>query len=93
MTCDMAKQSIGERYRVDRPLGQVRCEPFEFDMEVHSSWIARQPLGKRGDTHPHKGLSKPGTGVKSLKCRKRLACHRAVPFVVRSTVSSWITTR
>jgi hypothetical protein len=93
MTCDMGERSIGEMYCVDRPLGQVRCEPFEFDMEVHSSLIARQHLGKRGGAYPHKGLSKPGTGVKSLKCRKRLACHRAVPFVVRSTVSSWITTR
>lgn len=54
--------------------------PFEFDMEVRSSVIARQHLGKRGDVGPHESFSKPGTGVKHLECCKRLACHWTSPI-------------
>ena len=57
-----------------------RCAvPFEFDMEMRSSVIARQHLGKRGDAGPH-GFSKPGTGVKCLERCKRLACHWTSPI-------------
>src|SRR5262245_56268165 len=62
-------------HQVYRPLGQVRRMPFEFDMEVRSSLIARQHIGKRGDTGSREGFPKPGTGVKRLECGKCLTGH------------------
>src|SRR5262245_43503713 len=49
--------------------------PFEFDMEVRSSWIARQHIGKCGDACSCEDFPKPGTGVKRLECGKCLTDH------------------
>ena len=53
--------------------------PFEFDMEMCSSMIARQYIRERRDTSACEGFFKPGTSVKRLECRKRLACHWTIP--------------
>src|SRR5215471_1138276 len=62
--------------------------PFEFDMQVRASAIARQHVGERRDMDPRKSFPKPGTGVKRLECGQRLAGHwtstvgRAVDCVI-----------
>jgi hypothetical protein len=49
--------------------------PFEFDMEVRSSLVARQHVCERGDAGSCEGFPKPGTGVKCLECGKCLTGH------------------
>src|SRR5262245_23201975 len=49
--------------------------PFEFDMEVRSSLIARQHVCERWDAGSCKGFPKPGTGVERLECGKGLTGH------------------
>src|SRR5262245_4028646 len=46
--------------------------PFELDMEVRSSVIARQHIRERRDTGPREGLVKPGASVKRLEGDKCL---------------------
>jgi hypothetical protein len=75
---DMLRHAMGA-HQVDCPLGQVRCVPFELDMELGSSVIARQHLSKRGNARPREGFSKPGTGVKYLEFCKCPACHWTSP--------------
>src|SRR5262245_29616894 len=62
-------------HQVYRALGQVRRMPFEFDMEVRSSLIARQYISKGGNASSCEGFPKPGTGVKRLECGKCLTGH------------------
>src|SRR5262252_1643925 len=71
---DVLRHAISP-HQVYRPLGQVRRMPFEFDMEMRSSLIARQHIGKCGDAGSREGFSKPGTRVKPLECGKCLTGH------------------
>src|SRR4029453_5662465 len=50
--------------------------PFELDMEVRSSVIARQHIRERRDADPREGLAKPGTSVKRLEGDKCLVGDR-----------------
>jgi hypothetical protein len=84
---NVRRHAVGT-HQVDRALGQVRRMPFEFDMEVRSSSIARQHLGERGDAGPREGFPKPGPGVKHLECGKRLVGHWT--RTVRGTIDSVI---
>src|SRR2546426_183685 len=62
-------------HQVYRPLGQVRRMPFEFDMEMRSSLIARQHVSERRDAGSREGFPKPGPGVKCLEYSKCLVGH------------------
>src|SRR5262249_20760539 len=89
---DLLRHAIGAHH-VDRPLGQVRCMPFKLDMHARAYVIPRQHLCQRGKTVPtkHPAIEEPiANGTRGVGVWDATG---PVQLVVRSTVSSCITTR